>query len=82
MGGQLYRSARHTYSGLWVRQAGFMALEKWCGCRHSWINLVITDKMPKAQEVPEVHWKSLVKRQVQLTAVDRRIIESVSSGCL
>ena len=75
----MYRRARHTHEGLWVRVAGFMPLEKWSGCRHSWASRIMTDRMPKAQEVPDMNSKSLLKRHGLLTAAERLLIEEVSS---
>lgn len=40
---------------------------------------VITDKMPKAQEVPKVNLKSLVQRQGQVNAAEKQLTESASS---
>jgi len=59
----------------WVRQTGFMSLQKWSGCRHSWSKRIITDKMPKEQEVPQQHCKSLVKRHGQLIVAEELLIE-------
>lgn len=55
-----------------------MPLEKWSRCRHFWTNRIVINKMPKAQEVPEMNWKSLAMRH-GLIAVERQMIESASS---
>jgi len=75
MGGYLYRHARNKCKDFWVRQTGIMSLEKWSGCRHFWANRILTNKIPKAQDIPQAYWKLLVKRHGQIIAAERLLIE-------
>jgi len=78
MEGHLYSHVRHICKDIWVRYTAFMSLQKTSGCRHSWRERIITDKMPKAQEVLQIHWKSLMKRQVQLISAETLLTEEFS----
>jgi len=51
-----------------------MFLEKLNECRLSCRNRIITDKMPKAQQLPQIHCKSLVKTHGQLIAAERLLL--------
>ena len=48
----------------------------------TWTNMVITEKMPKAQEVPVMNVKSVLKRHGQVNGGEKELIESASSMSL
>ena len=44
--------------------------------------MVITDKMPKVQEVPKMNLKSLLRRHGQVNGAEKQLIESASAKLL
>ena len=48
----------------------------------TWTNMVITEKMPKAHEVPKMNVKSPLKRHGQVNGAEKQLIESASSMSL